>query len=221
MKILQKVFLSMGSAVIMVMLFAIAIAAATFLENDYGLTVARQLIYEAKWFEILILLLGVNLVANIMRHQLWKKGKRLILIFHAALILIYLGAALTRYAGFEGVMHIREGENAGFLLSEGASLGITVRSGGDDVTVKRPVTVSPIMRRRITQPVDLNGRRVEVQVTDGIQGAEKTLVPDDYGPAMVALTLTRRTGAQDVILREQESIDLANVTFAFETESGI
>lgn len=181
MRILQKIFLSMGSAVIMVMLFAIAIAAATFLENDYGPDAARQLIYEAKWFEILILLLGVNLVANIMRHQLWKKGKRLILIFHAALVFIYLGAALTRYAGYEGVMHIREGENTGFFLSEDASLGITVRSGEDENTVKRPFAVSPIMRRRITQPVDLNDRRVEVQVTDGIQNAGKrwsTMITD-------------------------------------------
>ena len=46
------------------------------------------------------------------------------LIFHGALVFIWLGAAVTHYAGVTGIMHIREGETVDRMMrDEGAGMG--------------------------------------------------------------------------------------------------
>ena len=37
-----------------IILFAIAIAVATFIENDYGTSSAQKVIFQSKWFELLL-----------------------------------------------------------------------------------------------------------------------------------------------------------------------
>ena len=56
MKFLSKIFLSIEAMSIMLITFAIAIGAATFIENDYGTESAKVVVYNAKWFEALLLL---------------------------------------------------------------------------------------------------------------------------------------------------------------------
>ena len=53
---------------------------ATFLENDFGTPVARQSVYEAWWFELLMLILTVNFIGNIFRYRLLRKEKLSILL---------------------------------------------------------------------------------------------------------------------------------------------
>ena len=61
-------------------------AYATFLENDYGTPTAKALIYEAKWFEAVMLLLILNFIGNISRYRLWRREKWSTLVFHLAFI---------------------------------------------------------------------------------------------------------------------------------------
>ena len=81
---LQKIFSSFFSMRIMaflVLLFFVAIGYATFIENDFGTQTAKALVYNATWFEILIIILSVNMIGNINRYKLWKKEKLPVLIF--------------------------------------------------------------------------------------------------------------------------------------------
>ena len=94
------------------LIFAFSIGAATFIENDYGTESAKALVYNAKWFEFLLFLLAVNLIFNIIRYRMWHPGKRLVFLFHLSFIVILIGAAVTRYIGYEGMMHIREGSSS-------------------------------------------------------------------------------------------------------------
>ena len=57
----------MQMALLLLFAFAFAIGGATFIENDYGTQSARALIYNAKWFEILLLFITLNLAYNIFR----------------------------------------------------------------------------------------------------------------------------------------------------------
>ncbi|DAB38110.1 MAG TPA: cytochrome C biogenesis protein, partial [Sulfuricurvum kujiense] len=99
------------------LVFAVTIGYATFIENDYGSMTAKADVYNARWFEILLALLAINLTLNIINFKMARKGKWLVFIFHVAFLIILVGAALTRYMGYEGVMHIREGESSDFILS--------------------------------------------------------------------------------------------------------
>jgi cytochrome c biogenesis protein ResB len=87
---------------ILLLLFAVFCGVATFIENDFGTETAWAAIYNAKWFEIIQILLGANLVYNIVKYKLYKKDKLPSLVFHAGMLFILLGAGLTRYFGYEG-----------------------------------------------------------------------------------------------------------------------
>ena len=74
------------------------------------LTTARSAVYNTRWFELLFLLLVINLAGQIIIYKLYRKEKITVMIFHLAFIVMIIGAAITRYTGFDGMMHIREGE---------------------------------------------------------------------------------------------------------------
>ncbi|MGP1449667.1 MAG: cytochrome c biogenesis protein CcsA [Wolinella sp.] len=94
----------------LLILYAFACAVATFIENDYGTASAKALIYSTRWFEILHLFLTLNLIATLFFSYAWKRKKWASLILHSSLAVIVIGAGITRYIGFEGSLHIREGE---------------------------------------------------------------------------------------------------------------
>ena len=51
MKKIQSILISTRTMAVLLLVYAFAMAYATFLENDYGTPTAKALIYEAKWFE--------------------------------------------------------------------------------------------------------------------------------------------------------------------------
>lgn len=110
MKILGRIF-GMSTQGILILAFGIAIGVATFIENDWGTTASKAVVYNARWFEILMGLLMVNMVVVIFVKRLYRKEKIVAFIFHVSFIVIILGAAVTRFIGYEGIMPIREGES--------------------------------------------------------------------------------------------------------------
>ena len=57
---------------VLFVLFASAMAAATFIENDFGSSAAYSMVYNTKWFELILLLLAVNLVGQMVIFKLYK-----------------------------------------------------------------------------------------------------------------------------------------------------
>lgn len=110
MRKLTDVCFSMLTSVILLVIFGVSIACATFVENNHGTEYARELIYNARWFEVLLVLIVFNLVGRAFRNKLVNNRKWTILIIHLAFIFILIGSAVTRYFGFEGMIHIRQGE---------------------------------------------------------------------------------------------------------------
>ena len=103
------------------LLFAVAMAVGTFLDQGYPKPpspYARELIFNAWWFEAIMVFFVINFLGNIARFRLYKKEKWATLTLHLAFILIIVGAFITRYIGFEGVMHIREGATERTFLSD-------------------------------------------------------------------------------------------------------
>jgi cytochrome c-type biogenesis protein CcsB len=89
-------------------IFLFAIAVATFLESIYNIQTAKLIIYNAIWFELLLVYLGISLFVNIYRYQMWKREKIAMLMFHLSFIVILIGAGITRYISFEGIMKLPE-----------------------------------------------------------------------------------------------------------------
>ncbi len=115
---LKNFFFSTRLTGFLFILFAAAMGVATFIENDYGTQAAKALVYSTRWFELIMLIFVVNFVGNIFRYRLFRKEKLSVLFFHLAFILILIGAGITRYISYEGMMPIQEGEATDKMLSE-------------------------------------------------------------------------------------------------------
>jgi hypothetical protein len=72
----------------LLILYAVSIAFATFIENDFGTTAAKASVYNTFWFELIMFLLIVNFLGNITRYKLLTKRKFTVFLFHAAFIII-------------------------------------------------------------------------------------------------------------------------------------
>ncbi len=107
--------------------FAASMAAATFIENDYGASTAYNYVYDTRWFELILLLLSINLIGQILAFKLYKRTKLTIMIFHCAFVVMIAGAAITRYTGWEGTIHIREGEEQSACYSSDKFIGFTLK----------------------------------------------------------------------------------------------
>ena len=102
---------SMKLMSILLLVFAFFIGYATFIENDFGRTTAKALVFNSWWLEAILILLTFSLINNIIKFRLFRWEKIAALTFHLAFIIILIGSSITRYISYEGMMHIREGES--------------------------------------------------------------------------------------------------------------
>ena len=109
-----QIFFSMKMMTVALIIFFIGIGAATFIESIYGIQSAKIIIYNATWFEVLLLYLGMNLISNTFKYRMFQREKIAMLVFHLAFLIILAGAAVTRYVSFEGLMIVKEGTSSNF-----------------------------------------------------------------------------------------------------------
>ncbi len=115
---MKKIVSVLASPVLMVSLllaFGIAMAVATFIESRQSTEIAWKLVYNAKWFELIMLLGAINLSFSVFTRKLYKLSKFSIFLFHISFVVIILGAGITRYTGLEGTIQIREGQQSNLL----------------------------------------------------------------------------------------------------------
>ena len=127
MKLLDFI-LSTKAMALLLLLMAASVGVATFIENSYDTITAKVLIYNAKWFELILFLLLINFVNNIKTYKLlqWKKWS--ILLLHIGFIIALIGAFITRYVGFEGVMLIQENTSSQQIYSSEPWLQVAVHN---------------------------------------------------------------------------------------------
>lgn len=200
---------------VLLLAYAFAMAYATFLENDYGTPTAKALIYEAKWFELIMFLLILNFIGNIGRYRLWKKEKWPVLVFHLAFVLIFIGGAITRYISFEGTMHIREGETSNEIVTDKNFFKIQIEEKGDVLNYQDiPYLMSPL-HKDFKATYDFHGKQIRVFAKDYVQRKKDSLVAEPNGTEYLHLVSTGQTGRQNIYIKpgETKSINGTLVTF--------
>jgi len=128
MKKIFDVLFSLKTSLVLLALLGLGAAIATFIENDYGTSSARVLVYNHWWYETVMVLTIVNMAGVMYIRKMWKQPSRF--IFHFAFIVILLGSGLTRYAGQEGILHIREGKSENRMISVEPYLQVTISNNG-------------------------------------------------------------------------------------------
>ncbi len=109
-----------------------------------GTQSARALIYNARWFEFLLFYFSLIVTYNIFRFKMYKRVKWAQLVLHISLLLIAVGAFITRYVGYEGILHIREGDTKSFMVSDKMMLSVTLKDNSKMASFEVPILLSSL-----------------------------------------------------------------------------
>ncbi len=217
-KILQFLF-STKFMLVLLILFPIAMGIGTFLESWYSTDAARIWIYNAWWFELLMLLLMVNFMGNIKKYNLLSKEKLSVLILHLSFIFILLGAFVTRYIGDEGVMPIRENNVSNTYLSEKTYLTVFVDGTEDGVpqrkTLKSYLLLSEHVNNDFTINDDFYSKDFSISYDDYKENVTEGLVLDPSGERYIKLVEALDGNRQDHYIKEGQVTSIQNILFSF------
>ena len=133
MKLLNFLF-SFKATLLLLAILAIGAGVATFIENDFGTSSARVLVYNNTWYEIILVLTTINLCGIIYKFKMWNNLPRF--LFHFSFVVILLGAIITRYVGYEGIMQIPQGTTTNQMISLEPYLQVTVKDGEKVIAYK-------------------------------------------------------------------------------------
>ena len=191
MKKIFDIFYSTRLTAVLFIVYSIAMGAATFIENDYGTQTAKALVYNAWWFEAIMLLLMVNFMGNIKKYNLLSREKLSVLILHLSFIFILLGAFVTRYIGDEGVMPIRENNISNTYLSEKTYLTIFIDGENEGVTERKTLKSQLLLSEHVNNNFIINenfyDKNFSISFDDFRENVTEGLVLDPSGERYIKL----------------------------------
>ncbi len=194
---------------IMLFLYFVSLAIATFIENDYGTPTAKVLIYEAKWFELLQLLLIINFIANIFVYKLYRRRKWSLLVFHLSFVLLYIGGAISRYISYEGSMSIRESEMSNKIVSQKTFFKLAVQKNGEVRQYKDlPYTMAKLpnwlssFHNDFKANYDFLGDKITLRTIGFVANAKDSLRKTSSGKKILKIVSNNQNGRENIYLEE-------------------
>ena len=198
----------------------------TFIESMHGTDAARILIYNAFWFEIMMILFLINFIFNIKRYNLLSRPKFGILLMHLSWILIIIGAGVTRYIGYEGVMPIREGNNSNEYLSSDTYLTVLV-DGEMNVSVDGKMILTPKRRKlekklllseytnnNFTVSNKFNKQKFKIEYIDFKENVEFSVVEKEAGKKFIKIVEASKGDRHDHYIEEGQVLNIHGVLFS-------
>jgi cytochrome c-type biogenesis protein CcsB len=219
MKIIKQLFSPVFMGILLV-LFAVSMATATFLENDFGSAAAYNMVYDTWWFELILLLLAVNLMGRITQLKLYRKTKLTIFLFHCAFIIMIAGAAITRYFGYEGTMHIREGNEENKCYSTNKYIGYTIidNSGSELASHMKKYSISSVSSGNYREKISAGGKDYEIKLVRIIPNAAEAVSESTSGDPIISfLVYTGTMELKNMIIKGGEIKKAGNYTVGLDT----
>ena len=223
-KKLASIIFSTRLTATLFIVFAIAMAVGTLVDASSETSptpYSRALIYNAWWFEAIMGLFVVNFLGNIIRFKMFSKEKATTLVIHLSFILILVGAFVTRYIGYEGVMQINEGDTSNEILSEFAYLNVFI--DGDYVIdgQQQRLKLAPKkmdLSQRLSNHFSINKTYNQTPVTitykDFIKGATKGMIEDPLGEGYLKIVEAGDGTRHDHYVKVGEVSNIHNILFA-------
>ncbi len=215
-RILNLLFSTRLTAVLF-LAYPTAMAFGTFIETVYSTDTAKIWIYNAWWFELLMVLMAVNFIGNIFKYRLLRKEKWAVLGLHLSFLLILLGAFVTRYFGYEGVMPIREGATENQFLSEKTYLTVYVDGEINGQARRKKLEGDLLLSEHVDNSFswenDFNGQAFTIRYIDFIENATEGLVLDETGDRFLKIVEASDGNRHDHYLKEGEIVNIHNILF--------
>ncbi|MDC1362869.1 cytochrome c biogenesis protein ResB [Flavobacteriaceae bacterium] len=223
-KKLASIIFSTRLTATLFIVFAIAMAVGTLVDASSETSptpYSRALIYNAWWFEAIMGLFVVNFLGNIVRFKMFSKEKATTLVIHLSFILILVGAFVTRYIGYEGVMQINEGDTSNEILSEFAYLNVFIDGDyvidGQQQRLKlapKKMDLSQRLSNHFSMSKTYNQTPVTITYKDFIKGATKGMIEDPLGEGYLKIVEAGDGTRHDHYVKVGEVSNIHNILFA-------
>ena len=198
--------------------FSAAMGIGTFIESMHGTDAARILIYNAFWFEIMMILFLINFIFNIKRYNLLSRPKLGILLMHLSWILIIIGAGVTRYIGYEGVMPIREGNTSNEYLSSDTYLTVLVDGEIEGNPLRRKLEkkllLSEYTNNNFTVSNKFNNQKFKIEYIDFKENVEFSVVEKEAGKNFIKIVEASKGDRHDHYIEEGQVLNIHGVLFS-------
>lgn len=207
---ISKILFSWQTMGLLILMFAFTIGAATFIENDFGATAAKTIVYNATWFNVLLILLAINLTGRIFIDKMYRSGKLTIFVFHISFLFILLGAGITRFISYEGMMHIREGEASSSILSDKTYVDVYIaKSKGENVaSTSKDVLISQLNPGAYSDKVEADGKTFKFKSIAYIPDASEIITEsENEGDPYIVFVFSDMHGRQNVRIKYGESVN--------------
>jgi cytochrome c-type biogenesis protein CcsB len=213
-----SLFISTRAMTFLLLLFASSMAAGTIIESYYDTATSKIWIYNAWWFEVVMLLLVLNFMGSIKRYQLFRWKKWATLTMHLSWIFIIVGAGITRYISFEGVMLIREGETEEAFFSDTTYFSAIMQ--GEDAngkpmqrTVDESILISPHDYSTV-KTLSFYDKKIEIIIDsliyDAVEGLKET---EEGGERYLKIVEAGAGTRHDHLLKDGEEASIHGVLF--------
>ena len=222
-KKLVSFLISTKFTAILFVLFPLSMGIGTFIESYYNTTTAKILIYNAWWFELMMVFFVINFLFNIKRYNLITFSKWPILLLHISWILIIVGAGVTRYIGYEGVMPIRENSSSDKFLSEETHLtalidgeinGEPIRRGLEDEFLFSEVTNNYFIWK-----YDFEGQSFSIEYEDFFENAKEDVIEKENGEEFLKIVEASDGTRHDHFLKSGQVTSIHNILFALNNDT--
>jgi len=217
MVMIKRLIKALASPVFMtflLVLLIVTLAAATFIENDFGAQVARYKVYNAWWFELVLILLAVNLLIRVFTLKLYKPAKFSVFLFHIAFVVMLMGAGITRYFGEEGTMHIREGQSSNIITTYDKLVTATIyNQKGDTASYEFESNIE--LERLLDETVDFNDQSIDIRLKKFYHMAQPVLETATNGTEVISFILSGNRQRGLWYLTNGEIKEFQNFTVGF------
>ncbi len=218
MKKLKDFIFSLELTGLLLLMFAVSIGYATFIENDFGTIAAKSSVYNALWFEILLLILAVNMTGSIFKHKMYNRKKWPILLFHISFLVILAGATITRYISYEGMMRIREGETTNQLISDKTYIRLWAENGPIPYYSEEAVLATRASAGSLKDEFTYNDKSVKFEALDYFTNPAETVIEGEGDPLLWLVVSDKMSGREDVYFRKGDVKKIGSATITFDAE---
>lgn len=218
-KKIVDILFSYWTTMISLFLLAGGAAVATFLENDFGTSTARVLVYNHIWYEAIMVLTTINLIGVIYRRKMWRQKAKF--IFHISFVVMLIGAGMTRYIGYEGIMQIKEGQTQNKMNSLEPYIQVTIISNGKQYYTDFQKEFSAIGSNDFHYIVEFEDKQLAIELdnytfakkgaaTMNLIGTKVTLNDESH-----VVKLVGQRGAPPALVRDVEFKDTTKVYLTY------
>jgi cytochrome c-type biogenesis protein CcsB len=188
---------------------SIIMTVGTILESRESREVAQALVYRTFWFDLLLFLIGVNLVVAVLNRVPIKRSQWPFVLTHFSIVALLIGCWISHTFGYEGRLIVHEGQVSDRIHLDTTEIRAAWRSDESPASEARfrlAEGISAAGRALQAEAADRPGLRIAEHLPDALARVSlREGGPDDAPGVEVIVSDTRRVVRQWLVAGDPET----------------